>query len=66
MYHGGNTGEESASVETRAKIDSEVKSLTEASYKRAKNFLTKHAREHKLLAKTLMEYETLLEMKYEP
>ena len=46
-------------METRTKIDSEVKSLTEASYKRAKDLLTKHAREHKLLAKTLMEYETL-------
>jgi len=59
VYHGGNTGEESASVETRAKIDSEVKELTEAAYNRAKGLLKKHAREHRLLAETLLEYETL-------
>jgi len=59
VYHGGNTGEQSASVETRAKIDTEVKSLTESSYKRAKDLLTKHSREHRLLAETLLEYETL-------
>jgi len=59
VYHGGNTGEQSASVETRAMIDTEVKSLTESSYKRAKDLLTKHSREHRLLAETLLEYETL-------
>jgi len=59
VYHGGNTGEESASVETRSKIDSEVKGLTEAAYNRAKDLLKKHSREHRLLAETLLEYETL-------
>ncbi len=59
VYHGGNTGEESASGATRAKIDSEVKSLTDKSYKRAKELLTKYSKEHHLLAETLLEYETL-------
>lgn len=59
VYHGGKTGEESASVETRAKIDAEVKNLTDASYTRAKELLTKYSREHRLLAETLLEYETL-------
>lgn len=59
VYHGGNTGEESASGATRAKIDSEVKNLTDSSYKRAKELLSKHSKEHHLLAETLLEYETL-------
>ena len=59
VYHGGNTGEESASGATRAKIDSEVQRLTDSSYKRAKDLLTKHSKEHHLLAETLLEYETL-------
>lgn len=59
VFHGGNSGEESASVETRAQIDHEVKNLTEKAYKRAKDLLSKHAAEHKLLAETLLEYETL-------
>jgi len=59
VYHGGNTGEESASGATRAKIDSEVQKLTEGSYKRAKELLSKHSKEHHLLAETLLEFETL-------
>merc|ERR1712127_1173950 len=59
VYHGGNTGEESASGATRAEIDSEVKRLTEDSYKRAKILLKKYAKEHHLLAEALLEYETL-------
>ena len=59
VFHGGNTGEESASGATRAKIDSEVKDLTEKSYLRAKDLLTKYSKEHHLLAETLLEYETL-------
>ena len=59
VFHGGNSGEESASEETRALIDSEVKKMTDESYKRSKELLTKHAREHRLLAETLLEYETL-------
>jgi ATP-dependent Zn protease len=59
VYHGGATGEEHASDETRASIDSEVKKLTEAAYLRAKALLSKHSKEHQLLAQTLLEYETL-------
>ena len=59
VNYGGQTGEEHASEETRNKIDAEVKKLTDASYKRAKEVLSKHHRQHHLLAKTLLEYETL-------
>lgn len=59
VFYGGSTGEENASAETRDRIDKEVKRLTSESYSRAKEVLTKHSREHKLLAETLLEYETL-------
>lgn len=59
VYHAGETGEESASDETRSKIDAEVKKLTDASYNRAKDLLSRYSKRHHLLAKTLMEYETL-------
>lgn len=59
VNHGGNSGEESASEETRNKIDAEVKRLTDESYKRAKELLSKYSRQHHLLATTLLEYETL-------
>jgi ATP-dependent metalloprotease len=59
VHHGGNAGEEHASDETRNKIDAEVKRLTDASYKRAKDLLTKYSKQHHLLATTLLEYETL-------
>ena len=59
VYHGGATGEEHASDETRASIDNEVKRLTDAAYQRAKNLLIKNAARHELLAQTLLEYETL-------
>jgi len=59
VYHGGSTGEESASGSTRAKIDEEVKKLTEKAYERASALMKKHKREHSLLAETLLEYETL-------
>eukprot|EP00541_Cyclophora_tenuis_P000596 CAMPEP_0116575318 /NCGR_PEP_ID=MMETSP0397-20121206/19890_1 /TAXON_ID=216820 /ORGANISM="Cyclophora tenuis, Strain ECT3854" /LENGTH=539 /DNA_ID=CAMNT_0004104195 /DNA_START=1 /DNA_END=1619 /DNA_ORIENTATION=+ len=59
VYHGGNTGEESASAETRARIDKEVKRLSDEAYTRAKDLLQKHAKKHHLLAETLLEYETL-------
>ena len=36
-----------------------MKQLTEDSYQRAKDLLKKHAKEHHLLAETLLEYETL-------
>ena len=59
VNYGGSTGEEHASDETRNKIDGEVKKLTDASYKRAKDLLMKYSKQHHLLAKTLLEYETL-------
>ena len=59
VFHGGATGEESASAATRAQIDAEVKDLTQSAYLRAKDLLQKHTAEHKLLAETLLEYETL-------
>jgi len=59
VRYGGSTGQEHASDETRNKIDTEVKRLTDASYKRAKDLLTKYSKQHHLLAKTLLEYETL-------
>jgi ATP-dependent metalloprotease len=58
VFHGGENGE-SASAETRARIDAEVKKLTQEAYVRAKDLLQKHTSEHKLLAETLLEYETL-------
>ena len=59
VRYGGSTGQEHASEETRNKIDSEVKKLTDASYNRAKEILTKHSKQHHMLAQTLLEYETL-------
>jgi len=59
VFHGGSTGEESASGTTRGKIDEEVKKLTDESYERATALLKKHKKEHNLLAETLLEYETL-------
>jgi len=59
VFHGGSNGEESASDETRALIDNEVKRLTEGAYKRAKDLMMKNAAAHRLLAETLLEYETL-------
>eukprot|EP00339_Tiarina_fusa_P012843 CAMPEP_0117052650 /NCGR_PEP_ID=MMETSP0472-20121206/36396_1 /TAXON_ID=693140 ORGANISM="Tiarina fusus, Strain LIS" /NCGR_SAMPLE_ID=MMETSP0472 /ASSEMBLY_ACC=CAM_ASM_000603 /LENGTH=759 /DNA_ID=CAMNT_0004767363 /DNA_START=275 /DNA_END=2554 /DNA_ORIENTATION=- len=59
VNYGGSTGEEHASEETRNKIDAEVKKLTDASYKRAKDLLSKYSKQHHLLARTLLEYETL-------
>ena len=59
VYHGGDTGEEHASDETRASIDAEVKKLTDAAYARTKALLHKYSKKHKLLAETLLEYETL-------
>jgi ATP-dependent metalloprotease len=58
VFHGGDTGE-NASGSTRAAIDTEVKRLTQSAYERAKDLLQKYSVEHKLLAETLLEYETL-------
>ncbi|KAK3591379.1 hypothetical protein CHS0354_005294 [Potamilus streckersoni] len=40
-------------------VDSEIKRLLQESYERAKQLLKTHSKEHKLLAKALMKYETL-------
>jgi ATP-dependent metalloprotease len=58
VYYAGESGQE-ASAETRALVDVEVKKLTHAAYTRAKQLLVKHQSRHKLLAETLLEYETL-------
>lgn len=58
VYHGGEIGED-ASSSTRNRIDEEVRKLTHAAYQRATDLLVKHGEEHKLLAETLLEYETL-------
>jgi len=59
VFYGGNTGQEDASGKTRAQIDDAVKKLTSDAYERARVLLTKHAKRHRLLAETLLEYETL-------
>lgn len=59
VFHGGSNGKDSASEQTRAAIDTEVKKLTDKAYVRAKHLLETHKAEHKLLAETLLEYETL-------
>ena len=43
----------------RDQIDAEVRRLTSSAYERARTLMKKHSREHKLLAETLLEYETL-------
>ena len=58
VYHGGEIGED-ASSSTRNRIDEEVRKLTHAAYQRATDLLIKYGEEHKLLAETLLEYETL-------
>lgn len=65
VFHGGSedhyTGEAktSHSEKTAELIDSEVKRLIDEGYEFAKNILTKHIDELHLLAKTLLELETL-------
>ncbi|KAL3784168.1 hypothetical protein ACHAW5_007053 [Stephanodiscus triporus] len=59
VYYGGSTGQEDASVKMRNQIDEEVRRLTGAAYERARALLKKYSKEHKLLAETLLEYETL-------
>lgn len=47
------------SPQTSEVIDQEISRLLNESYMRAKDVLTKHKKEHKLLAEALLEYETL-------
>ncbi|XP_065665254.1 ATP-dependent zinc metalloprotease YME1L1 isoform X2 [Hydra vulgaris] len=51
--------QEKLSPELQSLIESEVKRLIQESYNRAKNILTKYAKEHKRLAEGLLKYETL-------
>lgn len=53
-----NHGKESSS-EQRAIIDQEVKKLLDASYERAKKLITAHRKELDLIARALIEHETL-------
>jgi ATP-dependent metalloprotease len=60
VFHGGDSsGEDSPSAETKGRIDQEVRRMTDEAFKRAKDLLTRYSKEHKLLAETLLEYETL-------
>lgn len=68
LFHGGDQSElsyghvatsRSNSEETSNLIDSEVKALVEAGYDRAKEVLTTNIEQLHLLAKGLLEYETL-------
>jgi len=59
VFYGGDTGQQDAGDKMRNQIDDEVKRLTSASYERARALLKKYSKEHKLLAETLLEYETL-------
>ncbi|XP_055342107.1 ATP-dependent zinc metalloprotease YME1L-like [Paramacrobiotus metropolitanus] len=44
---------------TAEAIDAEIKKILQDSYERARNILKQHAKEHRLLAEALLEYETL-------
>lgn len=48
-----------ASPDTKMQIEKEVNSILKTSYSKAKDLLTKHSHQHKLLAKGLLRYETL-------
>jgi cell division protease FtsH len=50
---------QNVSEETARKIDAEVKRLVDEGYQNAKRILTEKAHEHELLAKALLEYESL-------
>ena len=57
VFHAKDGGEQSP--ETRAAIDREVKSILDASHIRAKELLLKHKGDLDVLAKALLEHETL-------
>lgn len=57
VFHAKDGGEQSP--ETRAAIDREVKSILDASHVRAKELLLKHKGDLDVLAKALLEHETL-------
>ncbi|KAK6739712.1 hypothetical protein RB195_008295 [Necator americanus] len=47
------------SPQTAEAIDKEINQVLQDSYQRAKDILSKHKKEHQLLAEALLEYETL-------
>merc|ERR1711862_577607 len=51
--------DEGIGSKTQAIIDAEVKHLIDKSYQRATELLIRYKKHHKLLAETLLEYETL-------
>lgn len=53
------TQHKNISESTAQLIDEEIKRIVDAGYKKAKEILTKHRNHLELLAKTLLEYETL-------
>ena len=55
----GNTGGFSVSAETKKLIDSEVKTLIDQGYERARQILLEKQEDFERLAKGLLEYETL-------
>ncbi|EWM27565.1 atp-dependent zinc metalloprotease ftsh mitochondrial-like protein [Nannochloropsis gaditana] len=57
VFHAKDGGEQSP--ETRAAIDREVKAILDASHLRAKELLVKHKGDLDLLAKALLDHETL-------
>lgn len=67
LYHGNdrddlyspNSGSKPCSDDTSKLIDEEIKKIIERSYERAKTLLVKHLAQLHLLAKNLLEYETL-------
>lgn len=59
VFHAGDAGEQQSSDDTRIKIDAEVKRITDESYARATKTLKDNAKRHHLLAKALLEFETL-------
>ena len=59
VFTSSNQNGSEMSQATRGAIDSEVDDLLKASLSRAREVLTKHHKEHQLLAEALLYYETL-------
>ncbi|MSO14484.1 ATP-dependent zinc metalloprotease FtsH [Rickettsiales endosymbiont of Trichoplax sp. H2] len=58
MRYGGGSNKE-VSEKLAESVDKEVDKLLRDSYKLAKNIITKHKKKLEVLAKALMEYETI-------
>jgi cell division protease FtsH len=55
----GGSARTMSSVETNKQIDAEIRSLVDNAHKRATQILTKHKDKLELLAKAMLEFETL-------